>query len=50
MNGITLKAVDPTAEDHLVRSPDIAVILGMTAGRASARFTEWQPGSPDSGC
>jgi hypothetical protein len=38
MNGVTLKAVDPTAEDHLTGSLEIAVIFGMTAGRMSTRF------------
>jgi hypothetical protein len=37
MNGVTLKAVDPTAEDHLVHSPEIVAIVaipGITVGRA----------------
>ena len=64
MNGITLKAVDPTAEDHLVfrsadalclrdrtlaRSTEIAAILGMTEGSAMTRFMEWRPRSLYSG-
>jgi hypothetical protein len=36
MNGVTLKAVDPTAEDHLVGSPEIAAIPGETAELAWA--------------
>jgi hypothetical protein len=41
MNGVTLKAVDPTAEDHLVRKPEIAAHsapCGTMAGRIFAPF------------
>jgi hypothetical protein len=31
MNGVTLKAVDPTAEDHLVRSPEIAAVVAASS-------------------
>jgi hypothetical protein len=39
MNGVTLKAVDPTAEDHLVSSLEIVVtiaVFGMAADRVFA--------------
>jgi len=49
MDGVTLKAVDPTAEDHLVRSPEIAAIPGMAAGLASTRFMDWRPRPLDFG-
>jgi hypothetical protein len=43
MNGVTLKAVDPTAEDHLGSGPKIAAFVGMMAERASIRFISRRP-------